>query len=377
MIYTHETLYKLDSKGKVRIWRMESEGDKYRTVAGLEDGKRVTSEWTTATGKNAGKVNETSGEEQAIAEIEAQYKKKLSVDYHKNPDDIQVAKIFKPMLAVDYEKRKDKMRWTPTTMMQPKLDGIRCIANKDGLFSRTGKPIVAVPHIAAELKLFFSAYPEITLDGELYNHDLKNDFNKIVSLVRKTKPTAEDIAETAQMVEYHIYDIAAGGTSNLEFFERNKELNLLFVLRDYPRKMLKLVETDFARDQVMCDNIHAEYLGEGYEGSIIRLPAPYQLGKRSNDLLKRKDFDDAEFKVIGYEEGNGNFAGLPKVILIELENGDQAKATMTGTKESLQELKENFDDYIDKRATVQYFGITPDGQLRFPVVKALHKDSRW
>jgi len=253
----------------------------------------------------------------------------------------------------------------------------RCIATKNGLFSRTGKPIVAVPHIMEELTKFFNMHPDIVLDGELYNHDLKDNFNKIISLVRKTKPTVDNLKETADMVEYHIYDIAGGIVSSQPFPERSKELDLLFTLREYPMKMLKLVDTDIIRSSEECDAMHGKYLGEGYEGSIIRLPEPYQLGKRSNALLKRKDFDDSEFRILGYEEGNGNFAGLPKVILIELENGDQAKATMTGTKESLQELKENFDDYIDKRATVQYFGITPEGQLRFPVVKALHKDSRW
>jgi len=120
---TFPTLYKKDSKGKTRIWFMEVDDARYRTTAGLQDGKKVTSDWTTAFAMNIGRSNETTAEEQAIAEVEAQYKKKLSVDYHENLDDIEVAKVFKPMLAVDYEKRKTKMMWTPETMIQPKLDG--------------------------------------------------------------------------------------------------------------------------------------------------------------------------------------------------------------------------------------------------------------
>ena len=371
-------IYKKDSTGKIRTWCMELDGNKHRTIAGVQGGNLVTSKWTVAVGKNIGKANETSDDEQALNEIEALYIKKLSVDYHESIDDIQVAKTFKPMLATEYSKRKDKIDWVnDRVLMNPKLDGIRCIATKDGLFSRNGKEIVSSPHIAKELEDFFEMYPEIVLDGELYNHDLKDDFNKIVSLVRKTKPTKNDLTETAQLVEYHIYDIAAGPISEQNYFERSQELDVLFTLRGYPMNKLKLVPTSIVRSEQECEIMHAEYLSEGYEGSMVRLPAPYELGKRSNSLIKYKNFDDQEFRVIGFEEGVGNFVGLPKVILIELPDGSSAKATMTGTRESLAEIKENFDDYINKAATVQFFGWTKDGQLRFPIVKAIHKNKRW
>ena len=368
-------LYKKDSTGKIRTWCMELKDDQYRTIAGVQDGQLVTSKWTTAKGKNIGKVNETTAEEQALNEIEAQYKKKLAVDYHDTIEDVEVFKTFKPMLATEYNKRKAKLKWGPEWRIQPKLDGIRCIASKHGLFSRTGKEIVAVPHISEELIAFFEKYPDTTLDGELYNHDLKHNFNKIVSLVRKTKPTTEDIAETADAVEYHIYDIVGGGTDAMEFPERSEELATRF--ENYPMDKLVLVQTNFATSEHDCDLWHDRYLAAGYEGSMVRLPDVYAKGKRSSSLIKRKDFDDAEFKVIGYEEGNGNFVGLPKVILIELPNGSTAKATMTGSRESLAEIKENFSDYEGKVATVQYFGWTPDGQLRFPIVKIIHKERKW
>ena len=369
-------IFKKDSTGKIRTWRMELNDDQYRTIAGVQDGQLVTSKWTTAKGKNTGKVNETSAEEQALNEIEAQYKKKLAVDYHDDINDVVTAKTFKPMLATEYGKRKGKIDFSDAAM-QPKFDGIRCIATKQGLFSRTGKPINAVPHIHAELEQFFATNPQMALDGELYNHALKDDFNKIVSLVRKTKPTAEDLAETAQMVEYHIYDICAGLPEGTLFKDRSTELDLQFIIREYPRNKLVIASTDYIDSEEGCDAHHMQYISEGYEGSMLRLPAPYAIGKRSTSLIKRKDFDDAEFKVIGYEEGNGNFAGLPKVILIELPDGTTAKATMTGSRESLAELKNNFDHYIGKVATVQFFGWTPDGQLRFPIVKILHRQRKW
>ena len=90
---------------------------------------------------------------------------------------------------------------------QPKLDGIRCLVNKHGMNSRSGKPINSCPHIFEALEQFVKDYPNITLDGELYNHELKSDFQKIVSLVRKVKCRPEEIAESAELVEYHIYDM--------------------------------------------------------------------------------------------------------------------------------------------------------------------------
>ena len=75
--------------------------------------------------------------------------------------------------------------------IQPKLDGVRCVIqyNLDTArvtaYSRTGKEWKNIEHILEELYPFFMEYPNVILDGELYNHDLKNDFEKIISLVRK------------------------------------------------------------------------------------------------------------------------------------------------------------------------------------------------
>ena len=76
--------------------------------------------------------------------------------------------------------------------IQPKLDGIRCLFTADGAYSRNNKKFMNLKHIEMALKPFFEQHPDVVLDGELYNHKLKHDFEKIVSLVRKQKPTEED-----------------------------------------------------------------------------------------------------------------------------------------------------------------------------------------
>jgi DNA ligase 1 len=125
----------------------------------------------------------------------------------------------KPMLA--YPAGDKPIDYSKPIFIQPKLDGVRCVIQRESDFpgqeylasfsvkaySRTGKEWKNIDHILAELRPFFFKYPKVILDGELYNHDLKNDFEKIISLVRKTKPTEEDRLESAQMVQFHCYDI--------------------------------------------------------------------------------------------------------------------------------------------------------------------------
>ena len=175
----HPTIYKRTSSGKVQIWFMESDGDRYRTTSGQRGGKKVTSEWTVAKPKNEGKANATTAEEQALAEVSYAYTNKLDRDYRRELDSIDVETRIKPMLATKWADRKNKI--PAMVHMQPKLDGMRCIASKSGLWSREGKPILGAPHIHEGLAEVFALYPNLVIDGELYNHELKDDFNKIIS----------------------------------------------------------------------------------------------------------------------------------------------------------------------------------------------------
>lgn len=369
------SLYKRDSKGQIREWKMEIDGDRFRTHSGLKDGNLAVSEWTVATPKNVGRSNETTAEEQAQAEVAAQYGKKLRGEYYDDIADIESPKIFKPMLATDYAKRKDKIDWNRQYVYaQPKLDGIRCIARKEGLFTRTGKPITACPHIYESLAPAFEAFPDLVFDGELYNHDLKADFNEIVSMVRREKNSKDDLAKSRHMVEYHVYDIAGRLFQDKNFIKRNDWLFKMVETKDKSDQVY-FVETTEVEDAEHADELIEFYVEKGYEGLILRLDKPYEQ-KRSKNLLKYKKFDDAEFEITGFLEGKGNWSGAAKVV--QIRDGDfTGEASMSGTRESCTEIWNDPSDYIGKKVTVQYFGKTPDGALRFPTVKAIHKKERW
>ena len=358
-------LYKRDSKGKTRVWEVEVgySNDDYagiRTVAGLDNGKKVTSEWNLSEAKNVGKSNSTTAYTQAQAEAKALWDKRIEKEYFVDIGMIDSYDKFDPMLAGDYTKVKVK----PTSgYSQPKLDGIRCIANSKGLWTRTGKPITSCPHIWEEVRDLLESNPNVTLDGELYNHELKQDFNKIVSLVRKTKFTDDDLAESQRLVQYHVYDIHCSTNPDVTFSVRNVELEEY--VTDSFDEYVHLVPTTFYNDQDELDELYSAYTADGYEGQMVRLDEKYE-NKRSKYLLKRKEFITEEFEVISMEEGQGNWSGHTKRFILRLSDGREVGAGVRGNQDQLSKLWESQE--TPSWATLRYFDLTPDGIPRFPVV---------
>ena len=354
------SLYKRDTKGKVRIWTIQYGYDSddvagTRTIAGLVDGQKVTSEWNMSVAKNVGKANGTTAKTQAISEAKSSWDQKADKEYFENLKDIDSYELFKPMLANDFTK-------TPVTsgITQPKLDGIRCLVNSHGMNSRSGKPINSCPHVFDVLKKLIEDNPTITLDGELYNHELKSDFQKIVSLVRKVKCRPEEIAESAELVEYHIYDMFDSANPDMVFMDR-----YMWLQDNLPvGTSIKLVDTKICDTTKAIDLMYGEYTEAGYEGQMIRQNTAYE-SKRSKNLLKRKEFITEEFEVVNVEEGNGNWSGYAKRFVLKMPNGTTFSSGIRGSQAKIKELL-NAD--TPNWATCRYFELSNDGVPRFPVV---------
>jgi DNA ligase-1 len=361
------TLYNKRSDGGTQQWTIEIEGNKYRSVSGQVDGELVTAKWTVAKGKNIGRSNETSPEDQAYSEAKAKWQKKVDKGYTPDKDKVGTTGPFKPMLARKYED----VKITFPVMSQAKLDGIRCIATKDGLVSRNGKPLPGVPHIFEALKPLFDKNPDLVLDGELYNHKLKDDFNQIVSYVRKAKPDAARLAKSKELVEYWVYDIPSSGDDAFE--KRQKELEK--IIKTLGRqKMIRCVKTKVSPDQKSLDTLYAMWIGEGFEGQMVRTPDSKYENKRSKFLLKRKEFITEEFEIIGMEEGTGNREGTAGSTQHVNKDGKPFNSNIKGTREFVRELWDNRDgddSAIGKEATIRFFEYTPDGIPRFPFVIAI------
>ena len=362
MTHKADTLFHIDENGNTRVWWMEVDNDKYRTVSGVEGGQLVTSEWKVANPKNVGRANATTGHEQAMSEVKSQYTKKLDRKYSRTKDTAGKSNIIEPMLAQTY-KGWDK-KWE-TVYSQPKLDGMRCIATKDGLFSRQGKPIVSVPHIQHGLIDFFQRFPDVVLDGELYNHDFKDNFNELISIARQMKPSAEDIAKSSKYIQYHVYDAVIDNYFNgrIAFLANNLPNN----------EIIKIVYTRSIQRKTELDEEYGELLAQGFEGQMIRHNEKYEQ-KRSKTLLKRKEFTDEEFRILEVIEGQGNWSGYAKSVKCVTADGVVFNAGIKGTQEFTKALLTTLPH--PKTATVRYQNKTPDGSLRFPIAVAFYENER-
>lgn len=378
-----KTLYKRTAGNKIQTWYMEIDGAHYRSVSGQVDGEKVTSEWTVAKPKNKGRANSTESAEQAQAEVASHYAKKVKHGYVE--DELAAAgdERFKVMLAHKYEDFLDKLvRPTlaqgETVWSQPKLDGVRCWATRHGLTSRNNTPIPSCPHIEAALAPFFEAFPDAILDGELYNHELRHDFDTLLSILRKTTGlTEEDLALSAVMAQYHIYD-AAGMWGDLNLAAENFVVRIGRVkqlVEDLGESMLVAVRTDPCINEDKIDFLYEMFLTNGYEGLIVRFDVPYRAGARSKYLLKRKDAVDAEYVVIDIVEGDGNRSGMAGFAILELPGGKgRFNSNLKGGVEFYKKLLKDKAKYIGGQATVTYTNLTPRGVPRFPRIA---KDKWW
>jgi DNA ligase 1 len=352
------TLYHTGKTGKIVEWNIWTEGSDIVTEWGQIDGKKQITQ-KTAIGKNVGRSNETSDSEQAILEAAAMHKKKLDMKYSETMHEAK-KEVFLPMLASSFDKRKDKV--TYPVDVQPKLDGVRCMAFWNGdhieLMSRGGKKWECCDHIIEQLEL---ALPKgWVLDGELYIHGAT--FQEITRLVKKLRPESVN-------VEYHVYDIPRVKNGRpCEWIDRKACLHELYEML-YENKCTGIIPVDsfLAENEADVYMWQSLFLEDGYEGAIVReFDGEYRMGHRSNKLLKIKNFMDDEFEIIGFTTGVGRFNGC---IIWECitDGGDEFRVVPQGTEEERRTTYTEAEDHIGEMLKVKFFDLTDDGIPRFPV----------
>jgi DNA ligase-1 len=371
-IHQSTEIFKLDSKGKIRTWQYVVEGDSWWTIAGLQDGNKVTSAPTKCV-----PASQPTAEEQALFEAEAELKKKLKRDYHTTVEGTSTAKYFAPMLAEKYDPKLVE----EGDLAQPKLDGIRCIATRNGLRTRKGEVISSCPHISAQLSAFFHNFPNAILDGELYNHDFKDNFNELASIIRKKRPSDAQLKKApgdweaqleraARDIEFHVYDLVYGDDLAVEATDRSADLHNRSV--DFGWSIHVVPTTPVSSDAEVREFFQAS-IRRGYEGIMVRKArAPYHQ-KRTKALMKFKEFITEEFEISDIFEGLGNWAGYAKSVEFKMpgdhrkENGDRPDAGIKGDQAFCKALLARRDELIGKKVTIRYFELTPGGIPRFPV----------
>ena len=279
----------------------------------------------------------------------------------------------KPMLA--YPVSDKPIDYDKPVFMQPKLDGVRCLIQaeftdvfkdmKVKAYSRTGKEWKNIDHILYDLVPFFEKHPNVILDGELYNHDFKDDFESIISMVRKTKPTDEDRSISCNNVQFHCYDII---DETKTFEDRYKFV--MDNLRD--SYCVRTVETIQIPNQLEAKEMHDVNLNSGFEGSILRTNNLYKCG-RSWSLRKFKDFSDAEATIIGYVDGKGKRTGTLGKFLMKDDDGIEfgCPPGKGYNYKDMKDMLDNIHNYIGQRATFTFFERTKANSYRHPLFKCI------
>lgn len=363
------TLYSRATTGALREWTVEYSGDAYRTRSGVVGGKITTSDWYKVEATNVGRANERDLSEQARFEAHQKWKKKTETGYFEDLTAVDNSVGYvEPMLAKKWEDRSSDVVFP--VYSQPKYDGLRCLISANGIATtRNGKEWKTIPHIHEALAPIFEQDPVLILDGELYNHELHDDFNKITSLAKKTKPSKADLAESAEKLQFYWYDIV---DTDMNFERRTNIISQVYnrYLRQdsgAEHKSIKLVPTHLANNLSELDIFYGQYMTDGYEGQMIRLNEPYE-NKRSTSLLKRKEFTDEEYRIVDVCEGKGNRASVAGYMVLAREDNVTFHSNIKANFEELEKMLKDRNKLIGKYATCKYFNLTPDGIPRFPFV---------
>ena len=354
-------LFKKTVTGATQEWQIFFENGEYYTVSGQTDGKKITNTPTRCKGKNVGKKNETTADAQAELEARAKWQKKRDEGYIDDVDALDGAMPLRydPMLAKDYSDYADKLEFP--VYNQPKLDGLRCIVTRQGVYSRQWKPFATLEHIRDALQPAFDKYPELlAVDGEMYSHKLKDKFEEIVSIVKQPKASAADIEKCKKSIQYHVYDIVTKG--NIDFKQRRADYNYLVTEINSP--YIVAVDTLCADNQEELDLAFQEYMDEGYEGQMIRTWNSLYQHKRTKDLLKRKDFHENEYEIVGYKEGKGSREGCI-ILRLAMSDGKEFDSVPVGGIEYQKRLWTRRLDILGMQATVKYQNLSSDGIPRF------------
>jgi ATP-dependent DNA ligase len=250
-----------------------------------------------------------------------------------------------PMLANKWEDREKYI--SEPFYVQPKLDGVRLLVSKDGGISRTGKIIPGTEILGKGLKE--GQY----VDGEAFDPNLT--FEELTSTF-KTDPLK---------LKFHVFDYFDMNALDMTFEQRWEAVKSL------KNKHYVFVETKLVAKKRQLPLVHKKHVEEGHEGTMIRDRfSVYEVGQRSNYLLKHKDFQTEEYEIIGATTGHGRDANCV-VWICKTEEGNVFNARPEGTLEDREYKYANKERFIGKMLTVRFQNLTDKNVPRFPVGVAI------
>jgi DNA ligase-1 len=234
-----------------------------------------------------------------------------------------------------YHGYEDITEW----LMSEKLDGIRAYWDGKELKSKNGNTIHAP-------KWFVKDFPPFELDGELWTK--REDFENIQSIVLCDTPT-----DKWKEITYNIFEVP------------NHEGNFTHRLK-FAKKYIQGIKHVKIINQIKCKSREHlnRFLNEveklGGEGVIIKNPKLSYFTGRSSNILKVKNFDDMEGKVISINKGRGKFKNMMGSLTLLLENNVTFKL---GGGFNMMQRKN--PPTIGKYITFKYYGLTKKKKPKF------------
>ena len=369
-----KTLYKKDSKGKIRVINFWTAGAELKQESGLLGGNLVLNSRMCKV-KNKGKSNETSAAEQAELELISSYNGKLTEGYFKTEKEAQETEVILPMLAESYDDFSHKIVWSDGVVLNPKLDGMCCLIKAGTgnvtMTSRDGKDVMAsngnsMKHIFDEFKTL-DLGAEFIFHGELYQHDIEVEdggtkFQAIMRAIKKYRPGV------SEQIKFHAYDMVSTDWSysgRIQFVMDNL----------YEMKTAEFIDCVTVYSEKELKEFHSKALYEGYEGTMVKANGlPYKINGRSQNLLKYKDFLDISLHIKDIRPSDRKpDEGFPVFQWIGADR-DELKAGMKFSKETRREWLKNKKKYIGKVAELRFFEFSDKGVPRFPVCVGIRLD---
>lgn len=348
-------IYKKDSNENIRYLSISTEGNMIIQESGIVGTNSPVFNRSACEAKNVGKANSTTPEKQAVLEALSKITEKLRLGYFHSITDAEEKggkDFLLPMLAKDYKKELKKVVYP--CYVQPKLDGMRSLATEDdGFMSRTGKSIDTLGHIVlADLE-------DTVLDGELYAHGVS--FQENMKLIKKYRK------DETEQVKYHVYDMVIDAS----FYDRHTMLVALVERMENPN--IEIVPTYIVNNEAEMKEYHAQFVSQGYEGTMIRHSNEgYAVNKRSSQLLKYKDFIDEVYTVNEVWPSEAR----PEQGVVECVTSEGITFTC-GMKFSHFDRKMILamkEEYIGQKAEIRFFEYTNGGLPRFPVCVGFRLD---
>lgn len=357
MLKQFPTLYAKNKNGAWKEWNIRvqmanNETPRIETQHGLLEGKKITETLVILKAKRG---YDTLWD-QAVFTAQSKWNHKHNRENYQTSMKENITKTApnSPMLAKTFDNGKHLHY---PLYIQPKIDGLRCLAHSNGLFSRTGCPFLGLDAIKNDLKTYFLKHDGYVVDGELYSDEMP--FEELSGYCRRQKEIP-----SGKKVVFHVFDVIP--PTDIVFEDR---------LRLFPKETenIRLVLTRQIEKPDQIEENLRKFVKEGYEGIILRnRKGVYRVGHRSWDLQKYKLFQEEEFEIVGFTEGTGREKGLV-IWECQTAEGRTFHVRPEGDHDTRRDMFQNANGYVGKKLTVVFQEYTKDKIPRFPVGKALRE----